>query len=162
MTAPVARGALGSLNVPRLLSLATLLVAACGDSTGVDATLDGEWAVGLVYGIPSMSIECAEGGSARLTQSGTDISGTYSTNGNCSVSGASTAILGDGTISGRVSGSSVTLVVDGGCTFDGTVTRKHEMSGILACPLELDGQQHTASGTWQAVRLPRDRDAPPG
>lgn len=144
-----------------LVLLLILILAGCSDPTGARSNLTGEWSVSLRYGVAALGITCTEGGSIRLSHSGSSLTGTFSTVGNCTSAGAVSARVGNGALSGQVVGVEVSLAMVEWCRFDGRVATREEMSGQISCPLEVQGGGQTATGTWEALRLPGDRDPPP-
>lgn len=134
--------------------MAVLLLAACGDDgTGPSgASLTGSWTFSQNFSNQQVAISCQNNGSAILSHTGNNLSGSTTSTGSCSGPGGVIDNSGTATISGgQVNGAQVTFQA-AGCNYTGTVSGSppNRINGTLSCVIAVAGQQLTFTGTWQA------------
>ncbi len=142
------------------LVLAAIALGACGGDGGTSPSeipnISGSWNFSENISEPVTATSCNSAGTAQITQSGSQFSGTINaTSGVCSFAdGRITDNTGTNTISGgQITGTSVSFQIPF-CQLDGTISGSppNRLSGSETCSLDVAGTTLTFTGTWQASR----------
>ncbi|MEX1181728.1 MAG: hypothetical protein WEF86_00730 [Gemmatimonadota bacterium] len=127
----------------------------CSDATSSEPIdVSGLWAYTEATGVASIGFSCSNSGTLVVAQQGRTLTGTYSHQGNCTVGSTVVDNSGSGLIvSGEVDGGTVRLE-HGDCSYTGTISGPlaNRLYGTMSCAVVVDDQQHTATGSWEALR----------
>ncbi len=142
------------VRVPALaaFAVAAVLVAGCGESTGLGNELSGTWTL-THSGITSGGEACSIAGTTMvLNQSGSVFSGTYS-GGIVACGGDVIGVLGNGIIvDGRITGSDIEFNLDNNTWHnEGTLTA-NGMSGTAALVANVGGELFQGTGAFEASK----------
>lgn len=130
-------------------------LAACEDSTGPAANIDGDWELAAAISNSSIQVSCQVVGTVSIFQDGDtfngEIEGSTET---CMGPGGTITGNVDGAITGgQISGRRVTYT-DGFCNYDGTASGSpaNRITGSVNCTVPVQGTNYPFSGTFTVSR----------
>jgi hypothetical protein len=116
------------------------------------AGIAGEWTFTETLGYVRDPYYCANGGTMWLERAGEGVTVRYRQTGACTIDGVTASSDGEGTGTGTLSATGVTLRLDG-CEYRGTMQGPDRIAAYVECHLpRAGGSPRTVTGRWLARR----------
>ncbi|HUL69545.1 MAG TPA: hypothetical protein VLT17_04815 [Gemmatimonadales bacterium] len=131
---------------------------ACGGDGGAGPNptpgpATGIWSYFENIGNTALQVTCTDQGTLQITQSNASFRADVNQSGSCTGPGGIADNSGTASITGTISGSSITFAI-AGCNYTGTLYGSpiDSAAGTTSCPVTVNNQPYQITGPWFAVK----------